>query len=97
MNRKELCDKCGMLFVFEQEQMVSFWMKNTYISLDMIFFDSSGLITDITESARPLDTEPRYSSSKPVKYVLEVPAGFVYENKIKKADYMDLNILEKAQ
>jgi hypothetical protein len=44
MNREELCQDCGILFVFEKPQNLVFWMKNTYISLDIIFIDANGEI-----------------------------------------------------
>jgi uncharacterized membrane protein (UPF0127 family) len=75
MFREDLCDTCGMLFVFEDEAPRSFWMKDTSISLDMIFMDSSGLINTIHENTEPF-TLDNYESAEPSKYVLEVNAGY---------------------
>src|ERR1700731_3178385 len=74
MYRKELPDGKGMLFDFSPEQQVSMWMKNTYISLDMIFIRADGRILRIAESTEPLSTKI-ISSGGPVKWVLEVIAG----------------------
>lgn len=74
MYRKELPDGRGMLFDFAPEQTISMWMKNTYISLDMIFIGSDGRITRIAESTEPHSTRI-VSSGGPAKAVLEVIAG----------------------
>jgi uncharacterized membrane protein (UPF0127 family) len=60
-----------MLFVFDDEQVRSFWMKNTYIPLDMIFLNTSGIIVSINVGAKPMDETP-ISSIDPAKYVIEV-------------------------
>jgi uncharacterized membrane protein (UPF0127 family) len=74
MYRKELPDGKGMLFDFSPEQQVSMWMKNTYISLDMIFIRADGRILRIAENTEPLSTGI-ISSGGPAKGVLEVIAG----------------------
>ena len=74
MYRKELADGKGMLFDFSPEQEVSMWMKNTYISLDMIFIGADGRILRIAENTEPLSTEIIPSNGL-AKAVLEVPAG----------------------
>ena len=63
-----------MLFDFHQEQPASFWMKNTYISLDMIFIRADGHILRIAENTVPL-SETIVPSGGPVRAVLEVIAG----------------------
>jgi uncharacterized membrane protein (UPF0127 family) len=82
MNRTELCEACAMLFVFEEEDIQSFWMKNTYLSLDMIFIDSDGLIVTVHTNTTPQSTTS-YTSTQPAKYVLEVNAGFANRNQLK--------------
>ncbi len=57
MYRKELADGKGMLFDFTPEQEVSMWMKNTYISLDMIFIRADGRILRIAENTEPMSTK----------------------------------------
>ncbi|MCB1411578.1 MAG: DUF192 domain-containing protein [Xanthobacteraceae bacterium] len=74
MYRKELADGVGMLFDFSPEQEVSMWMKNTYVSLDMIFIRSDGRILRIAENTEPLSTRI-ISSRGPARAVLEVVAG----------------------
>ena len=74
MYRKELPDGKGMLFDFSPEQQVSMWMKNTYISLDMIFIRADGRILRIAENTEPLSTKI-ISSGGLAKGVLEVIAG----------------------
>jgi len=74
MYRKELPDGKGMLFDFTPEQEVSMWMKNTFISLDMIFIRADGRILRIAESTEPQSTRI-ISSGGPAKGVLEVIAG----------------------
>ncbi|WP_246195066.1 DUF192 domain-containing protein [Paracoccus litorisediminis] len=55
MFRRELAPDAGMLFIYEQPQSVSFWMRNTLIPLDMIFIDSRGAVRHVHPNARPLD------------------------------------------
>lgn len=74
MYRKELADGRGMLFDFSPEQQVSMWMKNTFISLDMIFIGADGRVTRIAENTEPQSTRI-ISSGGPAKGVLEVIAG----------------------
>jgi uncharacterized membrane protein (UPF0127 family) len=74
MYRKELPEGRGMLFDFKTDQPVSFWMRNTYIPLDMIFIRSDGRIQRIAENTEPL-SERLVPSGAPVRGVLEVIAG----------------------
>jgi uncharacterized protein len=74
MFREHLDDDTGMLFLFERQQPLSFWMKNTHIPLDMIFIDESGVVAGIVENAEPMTTVSR-KVDKPSRYVLEVNAG----------------------
>jgi uncharacterized membrane protein (UPF0127 family) len=74
MYRRELPEGQGMLFDFHREQPTTFWMKNTYVSLDMIFIRADGRILRIAENTVPL-SEALVSSGGPVRAVLEVVAG----------------------
>jgi uncharacterized membrane protein (UPF0127 family) len=85
MYRKELADGKGMLFDFSPEQQVSMWMKNTYISLDMIFIRADGRILRIAENTQPLSTAI-ISSGGLAKGVLEVIAGTAQKYGIKPGD-----------
>ncbi len=74
MFRKELPEGHGMLFDFEHDQPVSFWMHNTYLSLDMIFIRGDGRILRIAENTQPM-SDRLIPSGGSVRAVLEVIAG----------------------
>ncbi|MFC3705997.1 DUF192 domain-containing protein [Devosia honganensis] len=74
MYRQELAENAGMLFDFKAERQVSFWMRNTFIPLDMIFIDAAGEVRNIHVNARPHDTTS-IPSDGPVQFVLEIPGG----------------------
>jgi len=76
MYRQSMEDKQGMLFVFLEEAMHSFYMKNTEFPLDLIFIKENLSIASFQENAQPLN-ESSLSSKVPVQYVLEVNAGLV--------------------
>ena len=75
MHRQSLDEFAGMIFVFPDEAIRSFWMKNTYIPLDMIFVDASAKIVGIVPRAEPQTTAPR-TVSQPAQFVIEVNGGF---------------------
>ncbi len=74
MFRKKLPDNSGMLFLYNDDDIRYFWMKNTFISLDLIFIDAKRKIVSVHHNARPGD-ETTISSLYPARYVLEVKAG----------------------
>jgi uncharacterized membrane protein (UPF0127 family) len=74
MFRRELPEGQGMLFDFQIDQPVAFWMKNTYIPLDMLFIRSDGRIARIAENTEPR-SERNIPSGAPVRAVLEVIGG----------------------
>ena len=74
MFRKDMAPDHGMLFDFRREQPVWFWMKNTYLPLDMIFTRADGTILSIATDTTPL-SEATVPSGGPVRFVLEVVAG----------------------
>lgn len=74
MYRKELADDEGMLFIFPTETERSFWMKNTYLELDMIFVNSANRVVSVVDRAVPL-TETARKSEGPALYVLEIKGG----------------------
>ena len=76
MFRKELPPGRGMLFDFHRERQVGFWMKNTLISLDMIFIDGRGRIVSIAQDAKPMSEDVIMSGGQ-VRAVLEVDGGTV--------------------
>jgi uncharacterized protein len=85
MFRRDLPQDQGMLFDFERVQPVSMWMRNTYISLDMIFIRPDGTIARIAQNTEPLSTRI-IPSGEPVLAVLELAAGSVEKRSIKAGD-----------
>lgn len=88
MGRTHLANGQGMLFVFEPAQTLSFWMKNTLIPLSIGFFRENKTLIEIKDMEPihgPVREEllPRYESSEPAMYALEVPKGWFTQNKIK--------------
>ncbi len=74
MYRKQMQDNQAMLFLFKEEQPRYFYMKNTYIPLDIIYADADKQIVHIAKEAKALD-ETTLPSGKAAKYVLEIKAG----------------------
>ena len=89
MFRRSLKEGYGMLFVFADEAERSFWMKNTLISLDMIFLNSDQQVVDMLPSVPPCQADPcpSYTSAFPARYVLEIAGGL--------AEKLELKIGEK--
>lgn len=75
MWRQYMPENDGMLFIFDKQEPLRFWMKNTYIPLDMVFADKSGKIVNIYPEAAPF-SEASIQSGEPAKYVVEVNGGF---------------------
>lgn len=88
MGRTELAENAGMLFIFEDEQPRSFWMKDTLIPLSIAYIAADGHIVDI-QDMQPLD-ETSYPSAEPAQYALEVNQGFFREQGIQVGDRLDL-------
>lgn len=85
MYRRTLAADHGMLFDFIVERPVAFWMKNTYVSLDMIFIRADGTIERVAERTEPL-SEKIVPSDGPVRFVLEVVAGTAARLSIRRGD-----------
>ena len=75
MYRSALADGRGMLFVFDEDDDHTFWMKNTLIPLDMLFIARDGTLVGIHPNATPLSLAS-ISVGHPSRYVLEVPGGY---------------------
>jgi uncharacterized protein len=91
MDRHTLPENAGMLFIFDQDEPRSFWMKNTYIPLDIIYINSKMEIVSIQEYTQPKTTFS-IPSEKPAMFVLEVNAGFSEKYGIKPGDKIGFKI-----
>lgn len=93
MFREKMPKDEGMLFIFENEQPLSFWMKNTFIDLSIAYIGKDKKIIDIIDmkATSSLQTSyPSYPSSKPAKYALEMNQGWFTKNRIKIGDLLRL-------
>jgi uncharacterized membrane protein (UPF0127 family) len=94
MFRRYMPDDRGMLFDFKTEEPVQFWMKNTYLPLDMIFISKAGKIVSIKENVEPL-SEKLIPSGAPVVAVLEVNAGTAARIHARAGDTVRASIFPK--
>jgi len=94
MFRDELAPDAGMLFLFDPPRRVSFWMKNTFISLDMLFIDAGGRIVHIAERTQPETLAP-HGPDQPVRAVLEINGGLVERLGIRPGDVVRASPLER--
>jgi uncharacterized membrane protein (UPF0127 family) len=78
MHRESLPRFSGMLFVYDRPQPVAFWMKNTLIPLDMLFFDGEGRLVRVKSAAQPHDETPVVGGDS-IQYVLEINGGLAAE------------------
>lgn len=90
MHRRALGANDGMLFVFESEQNLRFWMKNTSIPLSIAYIDCYGSIIEILDM-KPFDTTVTYPSSRKARYALEMNRGWFGTNKIMKGCKLKLD------
>lgn len=89
MNRERLDPKEGMLFVFEKDQVLSFWMKDTKIPLSIAFLDKNGKVTDIIDM-EPYSTQPVRSSGL-CRYAIEANRNFFTEAGLLVGDIVNLD------
>jgi uncharacterized membrane protein (UPF0127 family) len=94
MFRDSLAADHGMLFLFPVESRRSFWMKNTRIPLDILFFDADLQLVSVAADARPCHTPhcPAYPSEGPAMYVLELNSGTAAELGVQPGDVLELHI-----
>ncbi len=78
MFRDTLAANAGMLFIFDADGPLNFWMKNTFIPLDLVWLSKTGEVVDVRANVQPCleDPCPSYPSARPARAVLEVNAGF---------------------
>ena len=100
MFRDKLADNTGMLFIFENEQPLNFWMKNTLIPLSIGFFDENKKLINVLEMVPAVmgDQDPKhYSSESPAMYALEMPKGWFDRNKVAKGATLNPGPLSKQR
>ncbi|HJR12818.1 MAG TPA: DUF192 domain-containing protein [Rhodanobacteraceae bacterium] len=88
MDRTSMPADHGMLFVFPQAQPLTFWMKDTLIPLDMLFFDEAHRLVTVRADVPPCKADPcpTYASTAPARYVLELNAGTAAKLDLHKGD-----------
>lgn len=96
MFRKTLKNNSGMLFIFDEKhpQPIAMWMKNTFISLDMLFIEKSGKIIGIAENTEPLSLKTISPTNKTVSAVIELNAGEVKKHAIQTGDMVFYQFLD---
>lgn len=93
MNRKSMPENHGMIFVFDKDEKMNFWMKNTLIPLDIAYISKDGTILEIHQG-KPL-SEASITGNYYARYALELNAGTFEKNGIKVGDKVDLSVLTK--
>ena len=91
MFRKKLKPYQGMLFVFDNQKLQSFWMKNTYVPLDMIFIANDHKVVGVVENAAPMTKDSRRIDT-PSRYVLEVRGGFARAHGVRPGTTVKLEL-----
>lgn len=94
MYRQSLAPGAGMLFDFGPSRVVTMWMKNTYIPLDMLFIDERGIVARIVRNTEPLSSAV-ISSGVPVRAVLEINAGAAERLGLRPGDRVDHPIFRR--
>jgi uncharacterized membrane protein (UPF0127 family) len=94
MYRRTMNEDWGMIFIYPGEAVRSFWMQNTFISLDMIFIDGHGRIVNIIDEVEPL-TRTRRTSTGAARYVLELNAGRAHEVGLAPGQRMQLEHIDQ--
>ena len=92
MERKNIPDGTGMLFVYDHDLLMSFWMKNTPHPLSIAFIDCTGKIREL-HNMKPFSLDS-VSSQAYCRYALEVPQGWFKDNNINPGDYIDLSVIK---
>jgi uncharacterized membrane protein (UPF0127 family) len=94
MNRTSMAADHGMLFRFDQTRPVLMWMKNTPLSLDMLFIDAAGTVVGIAKDTTP-NSEIIIPSPEPVRYVLELNAGTAAKSGISTGDKVQHRVISE--
>lgn len=98
MFRESLPPSHGMLFVFAESDLHGFWMKNTFIALDMLWIEADGTIAEIQRDIPPCGSEPcpSYAPDSPGLYVLELAAGEADRLGLAEGDRLELRNIEPS-
>ena len=100
MFRRELAPDQGMLFIHDEASPIAYWMKNTYIPPDILYFDEQKKLVSAQLNVQPCGEQeqcPIYPSAGPAKYVLEINAGLAEQLKLKPGDALDSNAIASAE
>ncbi len=95
MHRTSMPENAGMLFIFPMEQPVAMWMKNTPLSLDMLFISADGTIQQIVANTTPF-SEKTIRGPHKIKYVLEINGGMSDKEGIEVGDHIEVNQILKS-
>ena len=96
MHRFSMVEDMGMIFIFDTEGPRSFWMRNTFIPLDMVFVTADGVVDSFVENAAPRTDTPRPSDGD-ARYVIELNAGEVARMGLEPGSTVALSGLAAAQ
>ena len=89
MERDSMPEDHGMIFVFEEERELNFWMKNTRFPLEILYLDAGGQVVSI-DQMKPYDTKTEHPSARPAKYAIELNVGQVARSGIKVGDVLKI-------
>jgi uncharacterized membrane protein (UPF0127 family) len=92
---ESMADSYGMVFVYDRPQVLKFWMKNTLIPLDMLFFDEKGILVHIEKNAIPHDLTPR-GPNIPACLVLEINGGLSEKLEIRTGSKLINNFTDEC-
>jgi uncharacterized membrane protein (UPF0127 family) len=94
MFRRSIPRTYGMLFIYQEEDIRGFWMKNTWIPLDLIFLNRNRQVVDMFVNVPPCSADPcpSYVSKVPAQYVLEIRGDLSRELKLKEGDTIFFSI-----
>ena len=81
----------GMLFIFPEPAPIKFWMKDTFIPLDMIFADDTGRVVFVEEDAQPLSLLLR-GPDEPTQFVVEVPSGWARAHSVENGSHFSFRL-----
>ena len=93
--RDTLADNTGLFFVFDKEDFYHIWMKDMNFPIDVMWMDSQGTVVNIKSNISPSTYPQTFTSDKPAKFILEMPAGWASRNIIKVGDKTDAQALVK--